>query len=282
MDFIVSTSPFSATKNKSENNTIKIQHLTSLSIATTTTMSVTNIDSNEDISSTDISNVQKEAFEIRSPTSTTSIPDDNDTDSSNYSSYIIPLKIILPVEHVHKSNTNDTFERFNYILLKVDDASYHEHIFSDNPDILVPFNVNQTTSKNISSIDVSITTTTESATDFVNTIDLDGSTSSDTEFETTDKAIPISELENDQVLMDSQGYRYELGKHYKITDDSAASIIEFDDIEMIRPKIETKPKSQTITKRVLNNADDDQLGSTTSDEYETHYARIFQWLHYHL
>lgn len=215
-----------------------------------------------------------------SPPISTSIIDDSisDIESSSYASYIVPLKIILPVEHIHKTKNNDTFERFNYILLKVDDASYHEHIYSDNSDFLLPVERNTTspTAKPVFDIE----NNTETTTNTPNIINSD-----------TREIIsePIQRDDSDTVLVDSQGYRYELGKHYKIMDDQGTSVVEFDEIAMVREKMTNKSHNQ-ISKRILVNDDDETIKTTTesqknnlhSELYEGHYAKIFQWLHYHL
>lgn len=217
-----------------------------------------------------------------SPPISTSIIDDSisDVESSSYASYIVPLKIILPVEHVHKT-TNNSYERFNYILLKIDDASYHEHIYSDNSDFLLPV-VRNTTSPTAKPV-FDIENTTEIVTSTPNLINSNG------------REMIIESPKNDDtdlVLVDSQGYRYELGKHFQILDDESTSIVEFDEIAMLREKFReqmpTKSTPKPISKRILIN--DDEIKATTepqkinlpNEPYEGHYAQIFQWLHYRL
>lgn len=47
--------------------------------------------------------------------------------------YSIPLKIILPVEHLHQNSIDETYSKYNYIVLKSDDSDYHEHLTQDPP-----------------------------------------------------------------------------------------------------------------------------------------------------
>lgn len=207
--------------------------------------------------------------------------DSIDTESSSFSSYILPLKIILPVEHVHKLKNKDSFERFNYILLKVDDISYHEHIHSDNSDFLLPVEkkIFPTTVKADAENENS-TETTENVPILIK-VDKSGSISHS-----------IQSNNSDPVLVDTQGYRYEFGKHYQIKNEQGTSVIEFDEIEIeiLRSENSTKPHNE-ISKRVLSDdqPQKDVIKDQTipeqnhnNDDRTRHYSKISQWLHYHL
>lgn len=200
-------------------------------------------------------------------------------DSASDAPYVIPLKIILPIEHVHKSKTNNSFVRYNYILLKVDDVSYHKHIPSDNSEILFPVDNRQTSS----AIEM-----------------LTSAPDSDNAHEATTMAAAAENVfdiagnertanfgQNDIVLVDSQGYRYELSHHIKILNELETNVVEFDSIAMVRAKADTKPNSNKVTKRILTDDNeqqqiDDEKSDLNVSQYERHYAKIFQWLHYHL
>lgn len=223
---------------------------------------------------------ENEIVTFSPPVVTTSLDDSTEMDSSSYASYVVPLKIILPVEHVHKSAKNDSFERFNYILLKVDDVSYHEHIYSDNSDFLFPVrrNTSLPTLTSASDNDSDIDSNTEASTMALNSVDSEGSETSAETYQQRDET-------NDNILVDSQGYRYKLGKHYQLLNEYGTAVVEFDDLLLDRSE---SPKKKTttnqITKRVLN---DDDAPTTKADphnnkNHEQHYAKIFQWLHYHL
>ncbi|XP_063706861.1 uncharacterized protein LOC134835817 [Culicoides brevitarsis] len=51
-------------------------------------------------------------------------------DDSNFS---IPLRIILPVEHLHYNKAEDTYSKYNYVVLNTDDQSEHKHLDHDEP-----------------------------------------------------------------------------------------------------------------------------------------------------
>lgn len=222
-------------------------------------------------------------------------------DSTSDAPYVIPLKIILPVEHVHKSAANNSYVRYNYILLKVDDIAYHEHIPSDNTEILFPLvdNSGQTenptsealTSEPDSDTDnaaTTIATVTDkataaaaatTATSTANVFDIDGNEHTNANANAT---------QNDIVLVDSQGYRYELSHHIKIMDEFETNVVEFDSIAMVRETVDSKSNANHATKRILNDDDEQQQqidhekNDISVSKYERHYAKIFQWLHYHL
>lgn len=222
---------------------------------------------------------ENEIFKFSTPaTDISTLDDSTETESSSYASYVIPIKIILPIEHVHRSEKNDSFERFNYILLKTDDVSYHEHIYSDNSDLLLP--VNRSAHLPTYGAESDNTGNTEAFTTAPNADTDENGNSAVTDGQQQGKS-------DDNILVDSQGYKYELGKHYQISDEYGTDVVEFDDIAMVLPKTSNKPNTNQITKRVL---DDDAASSTSkvdqqkriNQQHEDHYAKIFQWLHYHL
>lgn len=228
---------------------------------------------------------ENEIVKFSPPISTSIIDDSNsDIESSSYASYIVPLKIILPVEHVHKTkHDNGSFERFNYILLKVDDASYHEHIYSDNSDFLLPVERN---TKSPTTKSVSGNSATETATNTSNMINADRHEIISDPIQ-RDNNNANGREDSDTVLVDSQGYRYALSKHYNIMDEQGASAVEFDEIAMVRDWTQTK--SNHSSKRILidhtpkpTTVEPTQKSNVHNELYEGHYAKIFQWLHYHL
>lgn len=60
----------------------------------------------------------------------TMIEETENNDNDNYS---IPLRIILPVEHLHYSSADKTYSKYNYIILNTKDQSFHGHLESDTP-----------------------------------------------------------------------------------------------------------------------------------------------------
>lgn len=231
----------------------------------------------------------------------TGIDDGIENDSTSDAPYVIPLKIILPVEHVHKSKTNNSFVRYNYILLKVDDITYHEHIASDNSEILFPVENRQTSKPTETQTETEMFTSmqpdsdneqeaaTNAVTTAVTVTEQATATATVTAnvFDINGNEHTVNSAQNDIVLVDSQGYRYELAHHIKIMDEFETNVVEFDSIAMIRPKVDSKLNSNQATKRILNDDDEQQqIDHENNDmnvsQYERHYAKIFQWLHYHL
>ncbi|XP_031618154.1 uncharacterized protein LOC116337615 [Contarinia nasturtii] len=251
------------------------------------TVQMTSFEFDTQIPSTDSPNIvdaivrnENEIVKFSPPISTSILDNNTDAESSSYASYVVPLKIILPVEHVHRSIKNDSFERFNYILLKVDDASYHEHINSDNSDFLLPV---EPVNRNISPTD-SVKTVSESEYNADTTPNMINVVEPDRKIDFNTGQY-IQRDDSDAILVDADGYKYELAKHYEIVNEQGESVGEFDEIAMLRSDDSDRPHNQ-ISKRILV---DEQIKPTTestenanSDQYEAHYAKIFQWIHYHL
>lgn len=74
----------------------------------------------------------------------------NFTDEENSSpedkAYVIPIRVILPIEHAHaqpRTSDNDldsTYLKYNYLMLKTNDINYHEHLDTDRPEKLKALN----------------------------------------------------------------------------------------------------------------------------------------------
>lgn len=207
--------------------------------------------------------------------------DDDDgesTDSQSDEAYAIPLKIILPVPHVHAfAPENGTFQRFNYILLKVNDSAFHEHFAYDKPLHLFP----------VSDRTVDRSTTTPTSVDSTSEQD------SVTETQTTPFDNDNEIYRNDQstkdpsdmvVLTDSEGYRYQRGKLHRILNEAGDVVAEFEDINYARVDV-----PEMKLNRVAPSARELQLDRTTEepiaandDAYDQHYGKMLQWIHYHL
>lgn len=267
--------------------------LTTESISATSFNSIASTSATNDQSTSDgstITSVATNDFSLieneipKRPTVQANATDKDNDNSSDYSSYLIPLKIILPVEHVHKTNDNHSFSRYNYILLKSDDPSFHEHINTDNSDLLISVNANNmliSTSDNTDIID----TTTETANDKSSKTIINEMRADDGE--TIKNASASSETNLSTILVDTQGYRYELTKHHQILNENREAVVEFDDIEMVRPQSENDIKMH-ISRRIENDDDpklennDSQFTLNATRLYEAHYIKIFSWLHYQL
>lgn len=63
-----------------------------------------------------------------------STPEPEDVDAE----YLIPLRVIIPAEHVHRDTENPfgKFKKYNYYVLKTDNVSFHGHLDTDPPEIV--------------------------------------------------------------------------------------------------------------------------------------------------
>ena len=60
------------------------------------------------------------------------------TDQGEDAAYVIPMRVIIPAEHVHRDSENPygRFKKYQYYVLKSDDASFHGHLPDDQPEIV--------------------------------------------------------------------------------------------------------------------------------------------------
>lgn len=87
-------------------------------------------DWDDQLSENVISRVFNESYPDEFTVNETMIDEDESNDNDNYS---IPLRIILPVEHLHYNAADETYSKYNYILLNTEDQSFHGHLEDDTP-----------------------------------------------------------------------------------------------------------------------------------------------------
>lgn len=62
-----------------------------------------------------------------------------ESSSNSSDNSTIPLRIILPSEHVHYDNESQTYFKYQHIILRSDDNNYHEH-FGEESESLIDIN----------------------------------------------------------------------------------------------------------------------------------------------
>lgn len=173
--------------------------------------------------------------------------------------YIIPIKIILPVTHIHAVPENGTYQQFNYILLHTNDSAYHKHFFNDEPDILYPEN----------KTDTPPTHTLDNTDELLNV--------NVTKYESSKNSSDNDNL----ILIDSDGYRYQRNKQYKIFNENGDLEVEFEDLIPIR-SVEIKSTAVNDFNGTPDGRHNDQVITDSDEQYDEHYGKILQWLHYYL
>lgn len=225
------------------------------------------------------------ASALRMPNYNDADSDESTESSESNEAYVIPLKIILPVPHVHTvAPENGTFQRFNYILLKINDSAFHEHFAYDKPLHLFPLSESTSSS---SSSSISIDTTPTSA-DSTSERDSDTQTTpfgSDNEIYRHRDRHTRNQSDTAVLLTDSEGYRYQRGKLHQILNETGDIVAEFEDISPARVEVPAEMNSN----RVISSARELQFDGTTEepvaandDAYDEHYGKMLQWIHYHL
>lgn len=231
--------------------------------------------------------------------------------------YIIPIKIILPITHIHKISENDSFVQYDYILLQTNDTSYHAHFNNDKPVILFPENKTKSSptftsnEQKLNVLPLNITVTTEDtiavgngtiySTSTIsgesiinvtnsnnnNNISLSRNNSSNDNSSNISGRISINASESNEqpILVDSDGYRYQRIKQYKIFNDVGEVAVEFEDIVPARTITETTTiceKGNIASGRNIQDSSVSTETASNSEEYDEHYGKILQWINYTL
>lgn len=278
-----STSPLSSsTISTSDTSTITSDAtLSTEGISSTSTVSAS-------FQSSPISENEIENFILKMNKSSSNF-DDFQPASSNEDddAYIIPIRIILPVVHVHAIPENSTFTQYNYIILQTNDTSYHQHVDTDKSDILIPEDRSKILSTLLNVLPLNETaavTTTEPKTMPSTTDGNDISSSTESKPDIRNSSSNNSKLSNNNnsensirkepvILFASDGFRYQRGKQYKIFNDVGDVVVEFEDIVPYRSvEITTIPP----TARSTDESD------AYNAKYDEHYGKILQWLSYSL
>lgn len=246
-------------------------------IATANTATVSDNDENENTINKLITD------DIENSSRTTELV--NDSDTYDDSAYIIPIKIILPIPHIHAVPENGTFEQFNYILLQTNDSAYHGHLANDKPDILYPQNVThvdgqqpQRPASSANKNNTAITPTTNAAINNSTQTNLDDLDLANGMINGSGSgAEPIDDnniVTNRTIhLVDRDGFLYQHTKKYKILDDDGKVAVEFGEVAVIRP-IEESIVTTTARSTGRQQTDDEQ--------FDDHYSQILQWIQYKL
>lgn len=91
----------------------------------------------EDIYMTAVENnlhLINETTDVTSNINNGSSTESDDTATVSDDDFAIPLRIILPVEHVHHDPIKDSYMKYNYIILNTGDESFHGHHVVANDD----------------------------------------------------------------------------------------------------------------------------------------------------
>lgn len=168
--------------------------------------------------------------------------------------YIVPIKVILHSEHVHQSlDDNGTFLKFNYILMRTNDTSYHGHFENDETADRLKLLKNEISS------DVASNDTDE----------LDDSSS------TTSSMSPMVSMD---VLVDENGEEFDRINERTIIDENGVVVSQFSEIAWRRRNFPDVYESNDNQEVAGNRA----MSSESDQENDRHYSQILTWIHFNL
>lgn len=208
-------------------------------------------------------------------------------------SYLVPLRIIIPAEHVHKDTENPfgRFQKFNYYVLKTDDNSYHGHLDSDPAEVvgvwrdldagLIPAEeqveaatvtetMTETTTTNGVSEETFFGIPGSSKITFTASNDLLSST---TPYSTTNRGgvteeSPLDRLKDSLVYVSENRDKYRVRKKYRFGDAKSYNSRNFDEVELLREEVKT----------FIQSVDEDNENKNVPRHVDDHYGNIIPWL----
>lgn len=184
---------------------------------------------------------QTQVFNISSAEETNNADDD---------AYVIPIKVILHAEHVHQSpSDNETFLKFDYILMSTNDTSYHGHFESDEQ-----------------AERLTLLNSENGQFNFTNDQD---------DLSTTSSIAPID------VLVDENGEQYEQLNERTILNDDGVMVSRFNEIAWKRQNYQETNVQSSVAKN-LELTGDRAMSSESDQENDRHYSQILPWIHFNL
>lgn len=176
-----------------------------------------------------------------------------ETNNSEDDAYVIPIKVILHAEHVHQSaSDNETFLKFNYILMRTNDTSYHGHFETDEQAERLTRLKNENSSNN--------------------------------QFNATDEqddGIATSTASPVEVLVNDNGDQYDRINEQIIVNDDGAIVDRFNEIAWKRRDYQEAITQPNVNENKVGNGDR-AMSSETDQENDRHYSQILPWIHFNL
>lgn len=177
-----------------------------------------------------------------------------ETNDSEDEAYIVPIKVILHAEHVHQSpSDNETFLKFNYILMRTNETSYHGHFQTDEKAERLKLITNEN-STNIPPLNV----TNEQ-----------------------DDLISTSSVSPMDVLVNENGDQYNRINEQTIVDEDGVVVGRYNEITWKRRDYQDITALPNINENREVNADR-AMSSESDQENDRHYSQILPWIHFNL
>lgn len=216
-------------------------------------------------------------------------------DPEDDSRFVIPLRVILPVEHIHNNDKDDPdgpFVKYNYYVLKSDDETYHEHLNTDPGEIVniykeetSPTTTDPSTQDTEAITETAITSTdddsfsgptwlslTAMSSNLINSF-----TASSSPWHSNDLESPITTTtEPSPLYVNNAEEKYKVRKKYRFLN---LPQLNFDELEIDREKVKTFITSIGDTSAATSSEEEEPNIARLIDE---HYNHMIQWLDFNL
>lgn len=229
------------------------------------------------------------------------------TEEEEDAGFLVPLRIIIPSEHVHRDTENPfgKFQKYNYYVLKTDNVSFHGHLDSDPPEIvgvwrdltagLVPLEEEQETTTALEGTPTTTETATDSTTNAVSEEEpifgFPGAASSKITFTTSNDLSPsasvsVSTTPPEEIGTTTQQQQrttdllvyvnenrdmFTVRKKYRFGDSAEYNPRNFDEVEVLREDVKTF---------IQESSSEEMVNRNNARNVDDHYGNIIPWLEF--
>lgn len=185
----------------------------------------------------------------------------NETDNSDLA-YVIPIRIIIHAQHAHRDpNSNETFLKYDSMVLKSNDTNYHEHLRVDQPEPLKILELNHSLIMSKHDNETNALNLTEGK-------------------NITEDVKPLKIMTNDK------GEYFESVTQHTVHDENGKPVAEFEDLIPINLEQLYNANVPNEQQPIVRTTDDnDDVASSANDldqKNDEHYGKILQWIHFNL
>lgn len=176
-----------------------------------------------------------------------------ETNNAEDDAYVIPIKVILHAEHVHQSPSDSgTFLKFNYILMRTNDTSYHGHFETDEQ----AERLTRLNNENGTNVQFNVT-------------------------DEQDDGISTSSMSPIEVLVNENGDQYDQINEQTIVNDDGVIVDRFNEIAWKRRDYQEAITQPNVNENRVGSGDR-AMSSETDQENDRHYSQILPWIHFNL
>lgn len=224
---------------------------------------------------------------------------DEENSSPEDKAYVIPIRVILPIEHAHAESriSDDDFDRtylkYNYLMLKTNNVNYHEHLDTDRPEKLKVLDSSLESLHLIKKpiVAAELINDTEAvvhAEDEITTNDALLLTSSNTTTDDTEEVQPSDNtVQPDKLFVGEDGVRYKALSRESVPKEfnylNLVQVKSYEDVSDLEAERNMPLKQQQPEGGYTEKSSAATAYDMEQDQLEDqHYKKILPWIHFRL